>query len=512
MRTYFAYIRVSTVKQGEHGSSLQEQRSAIEAYAARHDLKIAGWYEEMVTAAKLGRQKYNQMLADLEKGRAAGVIIHKIDRSARNLHDWARLGKLIDLGIDVRFAHESFDLASRGGRLAADIQAVVAADYVRNLRQEVIKGCYGRLKEGLYPLPAPMGYLNNGAGKPKTIDPIKGPLIRTLFELYGSGRYSFDPLREEMFKRGLVAKGGGKLSRTGIATILHNPFYMGVIYVRRSQQTFIGVHEALISKALFERVQAVASGKLRIKRARREFAYRRRIECEGCGLTLVGEFQKGHTYYRCHTPSCHRVCLREDRLDAACSQLLSLLQFTDEEMRALAELAEEGRQDEALGEQEAKDRLRVAIGRCDDRLTRLTDAFIDTSIDKEVFEHRKAALIMEKRALAEALERPQGNNSGQLLEKLELGNAAYLRFETPNPLEKSEVLNLVSSNLSVRANELVFRLLFPFDEVKKWRDVLYCGPYEYSSRKGPQEHIRKLWEQLHVNTSLNSPSSPESSE
>ncbi|MEQ1509320.1 MAG: hypothetical protein ABL909_02830 [Sphingopyxis sp.] len=29
MRTYFAYIRVSTVKQGEKGSSLTEQKDAI---------------------------------------------------------------------------------------------------------------------------------------------------------------------------------------------------------------------------------------------------------------------------------------------------------------------------------------------------------------------------------------------------------------------------------------------------------------------------------------------------
>ena len=34
-KKYFAYIRVSTVKQGERGSSLTEQKSAIEAYAAR---------------------------------------------------------------------------------------------------------------------------------------------------------------------------------------------------------------------------------------------------------------------------------------------------------------------------------------------------------------------------------------------------------------------------------------------------------------------------------------------
>jgi site-specific DNA recombinase len=157
MKAYFAYIRVSTVKQGAHGSSLQEQRAAIEAFASRSALAISQWFEERETAAKQGRTAFNRMLADLERGRAAGVIIHKIDRSARNLKDWARLGELMDRGIEVHFVQDNLDLATRGGRLSADIQAVVAADFIRNLREEVRKGFYGRLKQGFYPLPAPRG-------------------------------------------------------------------------------------------------------------------------------------------------------------------------------------------------------------------------------------------------------------------------------------------------------------------------------------------------------------------
>lgn len=137
MKTYYAYIRVSTIKQGEKGSSLQEQRAAIETYASRQNLSIIEWFEEKETAAKLGRPVFTRMLRGVEKGHAAGVITHKIDRSARNLKDWAALGELIDRGIELHFAHEAIDLNSRGGRLSADIQAVIAADYIRNLRDEV---------------------------------------------------------------------------------------------------------------------------------------------------------------------------------------------------------------------------------------------------------------------------------------------------------------------------------------------------------------------------------------
>src|SRR5262250_985510 len=183
MKQFYGYVRVSTAKQGEKGVSLQEQRDAIERYAQRNGLQISEWFEERETAAKRGRPIFNKMLKLLKSGKSDGVIIHKIDRSARNLKDWADLGELIDGGIEVHFANESLDLHSRGGRLSADIQAVVAADYIRNLREETIKGFYGRLKQGLYPLPAPVGYLDQGRGRPKVIDPLNGPLVRLAFEL-----------------------------------------------------------------------------------------------------------------------------------------------------------------------------------------------------------------------------------------------------------------------------------------------------------------------------------------
>src|SRR5215467_6546961 len=208
MKKFFGYIRVSTAKQGEQGVSLQEQKSAIERYSQRNDLEIAGWFEERETAAKRGRPVFNQMLKLLKHGKAGGVIIHKIDRSARNLKDWADLGELIDQGIEVHFANESLDLHSRGGRLSADIQAVVASDYIRNLREETRKGFYGRLKQGIYPLPAPLGYIDMGKGNAKELDPTKAPLVRKAFELYAMGRYNLPGLVDEMYRLGLRNRNG----------------------------------------------------------------------------------------------------------------------------------------------------------------------------------------------------------------------------------------------------------------------------------------------------------------
>src|SRR5215467_715949 len=203
MKQFYGYVRVSTAKQGEKGVSLQEQRDAIERHAQRNGLKISEWFEERETAAKRGRPIFNKMLKLLNTGKCDGVIIHKIDRSARNLKDWADLGELIDGGIEVHFANESLDLHSRGGRLSADIQAVVAADYIRNLREETRKGFYGRLKQGLYPLPAPIGYLDTGKGNAKEQDCTKAPLVKTAFRLYATGGYNLKSLQDKMATLGL---------------------------------------------------------------------------------------------------------------------------------------------------------------------------------------------------------------------------------------------------------------------------------------------------------------------
>src|SRR5690348_10220273 len=136
MPPFFGYIRVSTARQGENGTSLDAQRDAILRHAQTHQLSIIRWIEEQATAAKRGRPVFTRLFGLLQKQQAAGVIIHGIVRGARNLRDWADLGELLDAGVAVEVAGESLDLQSRGGRLTADIQAVVAADFIRNLQEE----------------------------------------------------------------------------------------------------------------------------------------------------------------------------------------------------------------------------------------------------------------------------------------------------------------------------------------------------------------------------------------
>lgn len=471
MRAYYAYVRVSTVKQGERGSSLIEQRSAIEAYAKRHDLLITEWFEEMETAAKQGRHLFTRMVADLTKGKAAGVIVHKIDRSARNLKDWSRINDLMDAGVEVHFAHESLDMGTRGGRLSADIQAVVAADFIRNLRDEVKKGFYGRLKQGFYPLPAPRGYLDRGKAKAKEIDPVAGPLVRQAFDLYASGTFAFETLRTEMHRRGLRGRTGKPLSLEAISVMLRNPFYCGLIRIYRTGQTFEGVHQPLISKAVYDCVQAVMSGRVFARPQKHAFLFRRLIRCAACGYSLIGESRKGHTYYRCHTRTCRGTILREQDIDRMMKERLALLRFSEKEVDAITLQAEGLSGVHVTRQEERTTVLKRDLAKCEDRLSRLTDAFVDGLLDKETFEMRKTALFEERRSLRDALEAPADEEtfSETVVKYLGRANTAWEQYESGSPEEKREILKSLTSDWRTHGKTLQITMQNVFETIVQCR-------------------------------------------
>jgi len=486
MKRYFAYIRVSTQRQGQSGSSLQEQRDAIVAFAQRNNFYVAEWFEDRETAAKKGRTQFVRMVSSIEKGQAAGAILHKIDRGARNLWDWARLQDLIDAGREVHFVHDNLDLTSRGGRLAADIQAVVAADYVRNLRDEVLKGVRGRLKQGLYPWPAPVGYLNCGGGKPKEIDPLKGPLVQLAFELYAAEGHSFDRLARELQKRGLCQPDGRALSLKGITTILRNPFYIGIIRVKKTGEVFQGVHEPIVSVQLFRCVQAVIDGRVNRKVRKHDFAFRRLFTCGLCGHFLIGELQKGHVYYRCQTPMCPTTAVREDKVRSAMRHIVRALPFDACKCEQLLPYIETEARRTSMQHGKELAALRLRVKAIEKREQNLTDAYLDQLIDRDSYSARKMTLLTSLAEAREDLTRASAKAAtdlGQLARRfLELLKTLELGPESGSLHEYRSSIEIMTSNRKLVGKKLEISTHFPFRTLETAPVLSFGGPHRRGTR------------------------------
>jgi len=82
------YVRVSTDEQADSGLGLKAQRAAIEDECARRGLELLAVYEDAGVSAKTtDRPALRAALEDLERGQGDALMVAKLDRLTRSVHD-----------------------------------------------------------------------------------------------------------------------------------------------------------------------------------------------------------------------------------------------------------------------------------------------------------------------------------------------------------------------------------------------------------------------------------------
>src|SRR5262249_13662845 len=109
--------------------------------------------------------------------------------------------------------------------------------------------------------------------------------------------------------------------------LLTNPIFYG--HFRYNGEVYEGKHEALITKKLFDDVQAVIDKRWRYSPKEKKVATKAflgLLHCADCGGGITAGIQKVHTYYRCTKNKRFRLCsqpyMREEALENEISALI----------------------------------------------------------------------------------------------------------------------------------------------------------------------------------------------
>ncbi len=364
-------------------------------------------------------------------------------------------------------------------------------NYSRNLREEAKKGIYGRLKQGFYPFRAPIGYTDQGAAKLKLPDPAMAPLVQETFELYGAGKFPLMELTDHMYERGLRNRHGGPVTVNGISTILNNPFYVGVMRIKKSGQDFSGNHEPLVSRDLFERVQALLQGKTVDRVVQHSFLFSRLVRCASCHYSLIGERRKGHTYYRCHNrpfkspPVCPKTSIKEEQLENAVRSIFEKLTLSDAEMDYFRDWIAEYRLHAGAKRDEEKRAATLQLEALRARKSRLTDLFLDGSIEQTTFDEKQKSLVWEESQLKQKVAKLDAGCDDALKEienTVGLAKDASLLYKQANLGKKRELLRILLSDLTASGENISVELTIPFTLIVKSADTSCGGPYRGTCR------------------------------
>lgn len=281
---------IYTRKSSEEGldqafNSLDAQREAGVDYIRSQ--KHEGWvildqsYDDGgYSGGTTKRPALKQLLEDIERGDVDVVVVYKVDRLSRSLHDFAQMMKLFDeQRVSFVSVTQQFNTTTSMGRLTLNM-LLSFAQFEREVTGERIRDKLAATKKkgmwvGGQP---PLGYRLEDSKL--VIIPKEAELIRTIFRGYLK-RPSLIQLADQLNQRGFTTKhwvstkglthGGKPLNPKYLYRILTHPLYIGKI--THKDKVWAGKHDPIIDRPLWDKIHSVIQKQHRQTRHRYDHPY-----------------------------------------------------------------------------------------------------------------------------------------------------------------------------------------------------------------------------------------------
>ena len=310
------YARVSS-ESDEQLNSLGNQVAYYESLIRKNRAWtfVPGYIDEGLSGISTRRREnFHRMVADGRDGRFDLIITKEITRFARNTLDSIKYTReLLGCGVAVFFQNDNINTLDEDSELRLTIMSGIAQDELRKLSSRVKFGHQQAIKSKVVLGNSRIfGYRKDN--KRLVIDEAEAPMVRELFELYATGRYSMKQIENLFWEEGYRNLNGNRISHVTMSNMISNPKYKGyyvgnkvkVVDMFTKKQKFLPPEEwvmfkdetgeivpAIVSEALWDAANAVL-------RRRSEDVKRRRGICNHANL-LTGKLYCsccGQPYYR----------------------------------------------------------------------------------------------------------------------------------------------------------------------------------------------------------------------
>jgi site-specific DNA recombinase len=333
------YTRVSSREQVD-GHSLDAQARACRGLCDQRGYQVVAEFSDEGISARSDqvakRPAFAQLMADADRGAFDVVVVHKMDRFARNLRVQLecldRLGKGRTLFVSV--SEPNLDYSRPGDFLVLTMFGAMAQQYSMNLSQETKKGWDERRRKGLYCGLLPFGAMKGPDGVPvpdtralvingSETSNYQGLLLAFQRAAEGADDLEVAEALNAAGYRPSARNKRGLFTRESVRVILTNRFYLGELpRGKRGKEGWQkAAHEAMIPQELWDQAQRQRTKRQASRPTRcapgkaRVYSLSGLVRCGKCGGKL-------HTYLSGGKPRVY--CYSRDLL-GGCGQTSAAL-------------------------------------------------------------------------------------------------------------------------------------------------------------------------------------------
>ena len=310
------YARVSSEKD-EQLNSLDNQISYYRDFIKKNANWefIDGYIDEGLSGISTKkRENFNNMISDAKAGLFDLVITKEITRFARNTLDSIKYTRdLISYGVGVFFQNDNINTLDEDSELRLTLMSGIAQDELRKLSSRIRFGHQEAIKKNVVLGNSRIfGYRKDN--KRLVIDEKEAEMVRELFTLYATDKYSMKKIEDIFWDKGYRNNNGKKICHSTMSNTISNPKYKGyyvgnkvkIVDMFTKKQEFLPPEQwvmfkdetgeivpAIVSEELWEQANAV------LKRRSRDVKNRQN-QCNHPNL-LTGKMYCTHCgklYYR----------------------------------------------------------------------------------------------------------------------------------------------------------------------------------------------------------------------
>ena len=494
---YIIYARKSTESEERQILSIESQISELKEFAAKEKLEIVASLCEAKTAKEPGRTKFAEMLSFLEQNKADGILSWHPDRLARNSIDGGKIIYLLDTGVirDLKFPTHWFENTPQG-KFMLNIAFGQSKYYVDNLSENIRRGHRAKLRKGIWPGFAPLGYVNNHRTRDIDIDTEKAPLVRKGFELYTTSKYTLKQIAKVLKDLGLRSYKDNVLSVSCVQRILKSSFYYGIFEFKG--ETYQGSHEPLISKKLFDKCQEVMKyrGHIKTRKAEKTFPFRGLLTCGECGCAITAETQKGHNYYRCTKKKipCSQKYVREELLTEQISNFLQKVSLPSQDAEKVLLELDKDEQKAKEDSQALVQSLKKELTDIEIKLDKLLSAYLDEVITSEEYVAQKQKILDRRVELKEKIHEIKGKGVSWLEPARSFVKSLNQAGNLLSSGDKSEMTTFLKQ---IGSNHILFDKSFSFLPKNEYKlaaersEAASSGLRNSNWRRGQDSNLRR---------------------
>lgn len=423
------YCRFSSEGQRD-GYSIEAQKRAIEEYCEREQYTLLDWYvDEARSGTSDNREAFQSMIADSGSKRFQAVIVHKLDRFARDRYDSAVYKKkLKDHGVRLLSVLEPLDDSPESVMMESVLEGM-AEYYSRNLSREVLKGKRIAAKKAQHQGGiTPYGlYVQDDMTYGVVAE--EAAVIRDIFSKVIAG-YSLGAISRHLQSLGIRNRNHNFMTSNFISKLVSNPMYKGqYVYGKRSKKdTWVVVDdaiEAIVDSDIYDRANAIAAERIKKYRSMTKPISRNKgddyiltglLQCGICGSHLYG-FHSHKSYksaggasreysakfYRCakktthdgtldnHAGRCSFKNVKKEDLEDFVFKAIESVIFSDVSLDAIVTKIKARLQERMNKDQDASG-IEREIEKLKRHQDRLLDLYLDGALDIPSYNARKAEL------------------------------------------------------------------------------------------------------------------------